>query len=257
MNITIDGMVGMVQDYASQAYDYGSKNPQVAAGTLAGLAALTALSAYLVTSREHPDVKTMRKLAREIIDLKPKIGDAASYKFVKTHGSYVNEHATKDGSVATLASAMRTSANGERKANGKSKTRSPEEILRLGKDLLRKKSGQCDHMAAAVIAKVVDHIKRGGRWNSEIELVGNSGHAFAIMNRNGSLNHPKSWGRAAIVDTWLGALGVKEDYADELTAGDCGVVSRRKDVLKHAEFFEPDVVTHRFTVAQLRALAKQ
>lgn len=257
MNITIDTLVGMTKDYASQgydlaheyaslAYDYSSKNPYVAAGTAVGLAALIALSSYL---REHPDVKTMRKLAREIIALPPTIGDGASYKFLKTRGSYVNDHNTKKGSNAMLASGMRTAAN------GKAQKRTPEEILRLGKDLLTKKSGQCDHMAAAVIAKVVEHIRKGGKWSSKIELVGNGGHAFVIMNRRGSLDNPGCWCKAVIVDTWLGALGVHPEYANELTSGDYGVISGRRNVLKHAEFFQPDEVTHQFTVKELHSLA--
>lgn len=245
--------------YIQQAITVAAANNlYIAAGIAAGIIGVSAIHYYLSPNQENQDLITMRKLSREIVELNPVIGDANAYEFTKTKGRYVNELATKAGSLSMIAAGLRANAK------QKSYEKTPEEIVRLGQDLLKNRSGQCDHMAAAVIAKVVAHIRAGGTWNSDIELIGNGGHAFTIVNRKGDLSDPKTWGKdAIIVDTWLGALGVHEDYREALSEGDHGVISNPDAVAMHARFFGQNEsgqnrlsATHRFTAAELHKLAQ-
>ena len=237
--------------HIAQAAAELARHPYIAIGAAIGVISLAAFHYY---PSANQDLATIRQLSREIVALKPVIGDANAYDFTATKGRYVNDLATKAGALSMIAAGMRANAKQMSYAN------TPEEIVRLGKDLLNNRSGQCDHMAAAVIAKVVEHIRAGGTWNSDIELIGNGGHAFTIINRKGSLNDPESWGKGAIIaDTWLGALGVHEKYREELSAGDHGVISNPHEITMHAKFFGPErlTTTHRFTVAELHKLAEE
>lgn len=47
-------------------------------------------------------------------------------------------------------------------AKGQVYGKSPQDVKELGEALLTSKSGQCDHMAAAVVAKIVHHLRQGG-----------------------------------------------------------------------------------------------
>lgn len=235
--------------------------PYVTAAIAIGVTTLAVASKYCFSKRNpdvktiNPDDETIQRLAGEIVGQKITIGDANAYDFVATHGQYVNEYNTKSGTLAGLAAAMKGAAKGQKYGD------SPEEIIQLGNDLLKKKSGQCDHMAAAVIAKIVEHIRQGGAWSSDVELVGNGGHAFCIMNRQGQLKDPKSWGnkekKPNVIDTWLGKLGVHPKYADRLSSGTNGVISSRREILQHARFFGADrfKVTRLFTAQELIKLA--
>lgn len=127
----------------------------------ATLVAATAIGCYLRRKTENGDVKSLKYLARQIQELKPAIGDGASYPFVAAHKKYIPEHHTKAGTNSMLAVGLRAHANGQ--AYGKS----PKNVLELGQALLVSRSGQCDHMAAAVVAKVVVHLKKGDKWNSK------------------------------------------------------------------------------------------
>ncbi|MCE5316949.1 MAG: hypothetical protein LLG04_06250, partial [Parachlamydia sp.] len=154
------------------------RNPKVALTVAVGLAAVAAVGYYLNRARPDPtDLKTVRHIAREIQELHPTIGDGASYDFVASHKKYIDDNKTKAGSNSMLAAGMKAHANG--KVYGKS----PKDIMDLGEALLKNKSGQCDHMAAAVVAKIVSHLKQGGTWNSKVEVVGNGGHAFVLIGR--------------------------------------------------------------------------
>lgn len=221
-----------------------------AIGTIAVIG-ITTVSYYFFTNKSNSDVKTICKIAKEIIDLNPTIGDAASYPFVKTYQGYINPQKTKDGSLSAMAAIFRSKAQGEQYGD------SPDPILKLGRDLIKKRSGQCDHMAAAVIAKIVEHIRSKEVWNSEVELVGNGGHAFVIINRKGNLTDPKTWGSATVVDSWLAALGVHEKYADQVSSGNNGVITNPNHILNHARFFKAECLktTYKFTPEILKKLA--
>ncbi len=258
LNETYSGLA--TNPYIQQAITIAAANNlYLAAGIAAGIIGVSALHYYLSPNQENQDLTTIRNLSREIVELKPVIGDANAYEFTAAKGRYVNELATKAGSLSMLAAGLRANAK------QKSYEKTPEEIVRLGQDLLNNRSGQCDHMAAAVIAKVVAHIRSGGTWNSEIELIGNGGHAFTIVNRKGDLSDPESWGKdAIIVDTWLGVLGVHEDYQETLSQGDYGVISNPNAVAMHARFFGQNqsgqnrlTATHRFTAEELHKLAQE
>ncbi len=193
------------------------------------------------------DLGTIQNLSKQIIDLKPTIGDANAYPFSAKHKSYINPQHTQKGTISMQAAEMRA------RAKGKKYNECPEEILRLGQDLLRDKSGQCDHMAAAVIAKIVEHIRRGGDWDSTVELAGNGGHAFILINRD------VDWRGVAIVDTWLGSIGVHESYQSAIPLPQNGVISNQQDVYSFVRAFGADAgdiqISKRFTPQELRALA--
>ena len=228
-------------------------NPEyAAAGAGVGLTLVVGLSAFFSRCRSNPDLKTINRIAKEIFDLKPTICDASDYNFLKTHKTFIDSEKCRRASLSYQRAFLQSQGNADKKIL------TPDAILKLGQDLLDSRSGMCDHMAAAVIVKIVDHISRGGKWNSEVELVGTRGHAYVILNRNGSLDDPSTWGRQAVaVDTWLGCCGIHENSKHELTEGYFGVQSRPADTSQHAEFFEPEIVTHRFTVAELQELAHQ
>lgn len=239
--------------YASDAIKFASNNPYIGIG--AAVAAIGLIGChYFASSGAQGDEAAIQKLAKEIVELEPTIGDCSAYDFVATKGKYVDPQKTHAGTMATLAAGLRARQNGSKYGER------AEDVVELGKQLLAKKSGQCDHMAASVVAKVVEYIRQGNSWDSNLELVGNGGHAFVIMNREGTLSDPMTWGKkAVIIDTWLGSLGVNSDYEDRLTAGECGVISKPKAVRQHAEFFGAQrfKVTHAFTPQELKDLARQ
>ncbi|MBX7067665.1 MAG: hypothetical protein K1X28_10595 [Parachlamydiales bacterium] len=228
--------------------------PYAIALALVGLTALAGTARRYCLADRNPDLETIHRLAGEIVQQKLTIADADAYDFVATHKTYVDEHGSKHANLAMMAAGLRANSQKQKYSD------SPEEIVRLGQDLLKKKAGQCDHMAASVIAKIVEHIRNGGAWSSDVELVGNGGHAFVIMNRQGELNNPRTWGKKAIIiDTWLGKLGVNPKNAHELSAGKDGVVSGRKEILANARFFGADrlKITRLFTSEELHSLAKK
>lgn len=223
--------------------------PAAAAAVLGGYIAVAGFRQCIRRIETHSDVETVKQLAKAILDLKPTIGDRDAYDFVATYKKPAVCEFTKKGSIASVAALFRAHARSE------SYGESPENIISLGQDLIKTKEGQCDNMAAAVIAKIVGHIKAGGAWHSDVELVGTGGHAFVIMNRQGELDDPSTWGKnAVIIDTWLGALGVHPKEADALTAGEYGVVSNPRDVQKNGNFFGKLKVTYKFTAAELQKL---
>lgn len=201
----------------------------------------------------HSDTFTVKRLAKEILDLNPTIGDAASYSFLKTYQGYINSDKTQKGTLSMAAATMQAMKEGVRYGQ------SPKPILLLGRALIRDRSGQCDHMAAAVIAKIIEHIKDNGIWSSNVELMNNKGHAFVVINRNEkfSTSDPQSWKGAIIVDTWLGHLGVHEDYDKLISSGENGVILEAE---KFARFFGSESgriqTTYRFSVDELKELAK-
>lgn len=208
----------------------------------------------LPTSQQ--DRKTIVSLSKAIINLKPTIGDADAYSFSAAHRQYVDEAKSKNAALGMIAVGARLHSEKKRYSD------SPEEILRLGQDLLRDKSGVCDHMAAAVIAKIVEHIRNGGEWNADVELVGNGAHAFIVINRpHGDINDLGQWKGATVVDTWLGALGVHPDYEKVIPSPQNGVISDPSQVEMFATFFGAwsgrMSVTKRFSAEELRALAKK
>lgn len=230
--------------------------PYVTAAVVVGATALAGLKYCVSKCRgSDADLQTVTKLAREIVSLDLTIADADAYYFVATHKKSVRTHNTGSGSLAVLAAGMRLSS--ERKKDGEiSQKAKAQTFLELGNNLLKMRSGQCDAMASSVIAKIVQHIQNGGKWDSTVELVGTGGHAFVIMNRKGDLKDPSTWGnKAVIIDTWLAKLGVHEDFKHEIKAGDAGVVSKRSEVIGNAEVFSPKRITCTFTPEDLRALA--
>ena len=208
----------------------------------------------LPTSQE--DRKTIADLSKAIIDLKPTIGDADAYPFSAARRQHVDESKSKMAALGMLATGARLHSEKKRYSD------SPEEILRLGQDLLRDKSGVCDHMAAAVIVKIVEHIRNGGEWNADVELVGNGAHAFIVINRpRGDINDLDQWKGATVVDTWLGAIGVHPDYKKVMPSPQNGVISDQSQVEMFATAFGAQSgkmsVTKRFSAEELRALAKK
>lgn len=200
------------------------------------------------------DLAVARKLSVQIIERKPTIGDANAYKFSARYGSYIDDAKTKQGSLDMLAAGMRANAK------GKSYSNSPEEIVKLGQDLLRNNSGQCDHMAAAVIAKLVLHIRQGGRWDADVELAGNGGHSFVIINRpQGETTQAANWKGAVIVDTWLGAIGVHPSHQKEIPYHNDGIISDPQEVKRFATAFGARTgsikILRRFSAEELRTLA--
>lgn len=252
INIT-NSLLSATNCIKSAAVEQCARNPHIAFAAAVGLAAAAACGYYFTRGRPDPaDLKTIRHLAREIQELKPTIGDGASYKFVASHKKYIDENKTKAGSLSVLAAGLNA------KANGKAYGKSPDDIMKLGEALLTSRSGQCDHMAAAVVAKIVRHLKQGGTWNSKVEVVGNGGHAFVIIGRQGALHDPETWGRQTlIVDTWLSCLGVHPDYASQMTAGDHGVVFNFSDVVNNAHSFGAErlKVVSEFSADDLRKLS--
>jgi hypothetical protein len=229
--------------------------PYIAAAVVLGATALAGLRYCVSKHRAPDDLQTITKLAREIVALDLTIADADAYKFVATYKQSVRAYNTGSGNLAVMAAAARMIASRD-KSGSISEDSKAKALLELGNNLLKTKSGQCDSMAAAVIAKVVEHIKNGGQWHSTLDIVGNGGHAFVIMNREGPLKDPSTWGsKAAMIDTWLAKLGVHEDFKHVLSAGDAGVVSDRRAILQNVRGFAPDQVTCTFTPADLRALA--
>lgn len=208
----------------------------IAAGTVA-ISAIILSAYYFFTSRPAGDLPTILDIGKEIKDLNVVIGDGASYSFTKAHGKFINEHKTKQGSLGMLAAAGQVAA-ARRRGEAAQYGDNPEDILKLGQGALRDKSGQCDHMAAAVIAKIVEKIQSGIAWNSRVELLGNGAHAFVVIGRaeNSDLHDPTTWGKQAIViDTWLANLGAKEDSG--LVEGINGVISDPKDVQNNMNCF--------------------
>ena len=208
----------------------------------------------LQTSRQ--DRMTIAKLSKDIIDLKPTIGDANAYQFSAMHGQHIDEAKSKSAALGMLAAGMRLHKSNKRYSD------SPQEILRLGQDLLRDHSGVCDHMAAAVIAKIVEHIRKGGEWNADVELVGNGAHAFIVINRpHGEINDLDNWKGAIVVDTWLGAIGVHPNYQRRIPSPQNGVISDPQQVQMFATAFGAQSgrmsVTKRFSAEELRALVKK
>lgn len=251
-NTNLSTIANWAQPASQQIYQQIGQNPLALKVTLAATA-LAALGYILSSTMGDSDLKTIRKIAREIHFLKPTIGDGNAYFYAASSGTYINELSTKKGTLSMMAAGLRAHINGNKYGED------PADILRLGQDLLKKRSGQCDHMAAAVVAKIVEHIRRGGRWNSPVELVGNGSHAYVLLRRQGKLEDPKTWGPQTIcVDTWLSVLGVHPDYKDQLTTGDYGVLSVPKDVVMNANVFFPHLlkITHSFSVDELHRLAK-
>lgn len=202
------------------------------------------------------DNATIREISREIINLKPTIGDANAYRFSAVRDKYINPEKTESASRSMLAAASRAIASNKLYRD------SPEDILKLGQDLLKNKSGVCDHMAAAVIAKIVEHIRKGGEWNGDVELVGSGRHAFILINRpHGELDDLDNWKGAIIIDTWLGAVGVHPEYRDRIPSPQNGVISDPEQVKMFATYFgaeEGSIYTERrFSAAELRALAQK
>lgn len=230
--------------------------PYVTAAVVVGATALAGLQFCVSKCRgSDADLQTVTKLAREIVSLDLTIADADAYKFVATYKQSVRTHNTGSGNLAVMAAAARLIA-GRKKDGEISQKEKAQTFLELGNSLLKKRSGQCDAMASSVIAKIVEHIQNGGKWNSTVELVGNGGHAFVIMNRKGDLKDPSTWGsKAVIIDTWLAKLGVHEDFKHAIKAGDAGVVSKSSEVRRNAKVFEPDRITCTFTPEDLRELA--
>ncbi len=202
------------------------------------------------------DLNTIQKLSKQIIDLRPTIGDANAYPFAATYRTYIDDAKTKQGTIDMLAAGLRAHARGQRFSD------SPKEIVKLGQDLLRNKSGQCDHMAAAVIAKIVEHIRQGGRWDADVEFAGNGGHCFVIINRADDETRKKAtWQHAVIVDTWLGSIGVHPNYQDSIPSPKDGVISDPKDVVAFARSFgvrDGNIrILKRLSAEELRTLASQ
>lgn len=249
-------MINIANSLLSSNYfqNVASRIPHFALAAVS-IAAVASVGYYLMRARPDPiDLKTVKNIAREIQELKPTIGDGASYDFVASHKKYIDDNRTKAGSNSMLAAGLKAHAQGN--TYGKS----PKDVMDLGEALLKSKSGQCDHMAAAVIAKIVRHLKQGGTWNSKVEVVGNGGHAFVLIDRKGSLNAPETWGtQTLLVDTWLSCLGVNPDYSSQLSAGDHGVVSNINDVMNNARSFGADRnrlrVVSEISADQLRQLA--
>ncbi len=208
----------------------------------------------LQTSQQ--DRKTIEKLSKEIVNLRPTIGDADAYWFSASHGKYIDEAKSQSAARGMLAASMRLYHEKKRYSDA------PEEILRLGRSLLSNKTGVCDHMAAAVVAKIVEHIQKGGQWNADVELIGNGAHAFIVINRpHGNPNDLDNWKGAIIVDTWLEAVGVNPKYKSEIPSPENGIISNPEQVQTFAAIFGAPMgrmsVTRRFSAEELRALAKK
>lgn len=162
------------------------------------------------------------------------IGDGNAYDFVQTHKTFIDPGKTINGSrslAAVLAKAH---------SRGKKYYECPDLVVELGGRCLKEQSGVCDHMSAAFVTKVVEHIEQGGRWGSPIELIGTEGHSFALVGRKDvPIRDFKKWGKRTItVDPWLGCLGAKGELADKLR-GENGVFVG-SEVLAHAQYFGED-----------------
>ncbi|HAB99401.1 MAG TPA: hypothetical protein DCE71_06235 [Parachlamydiales bacterium] len=209
----------------------------------------------VVNTISEKDRRTIEKLGKEIVDLKPVIGDANAYNFSASYGKYIDEAKTKSGSLSLLAAGLRAHVSGKRYSE------SPKDILKLGNDLLKDRSGQCDHMAAAVIAKIVKHIQEGGEWDADVELAGNGGHSFVIINRpQGRIPNLDHWEGSVIVDTWLESVGVNQKYQKKIPMPKNGIISDPQEVRLFATAFgakEGKIgILRRFTAEDLRALAR-
>lgn len=272
MNNVYNMAANLTTNLTDFAYEKAKEYPLTYALGAVGVVTITALGYYL--SRQRPDLKVIRSIAREIQELKPTIGDGASYPFVKQHGQYIQDEKTKAGTLAMLAAGARSMLGGlaaqdatikpsELRRIAASYKDNPEEIVALGQDLLTNRSGQCDSMAAAVIAKIVEKIRNGFNWNSRVDLVGSGAHAFVVIGRpeGSDINSPKTWGQAILFDSWLARLGVKEEYADRLTAGEDGVVTNFGEIESNAMAFGAASnqlkVTHSFDVGLLHKLAQK
>ncbi len=198
---------------------------------------------------------TIQTLAQEIVGLKPTIGDANGYWFSSSYGTYINDLNTKKGSLAMLAAGLNAHARRTKYHE------SPELILQMGRDLLKDRSGQCDHMAAAVIAKIVEHIQNGGQWDSDVELMGNGGHSFIIINRpQEETKNLDNWNGAIVVDTWLDVVGVHKNHQNKIPSPKKGIISDPREVRRFASAFKAEEgavkVLTRFSAQELRALAQ-
>lgn len=257
MNL-INNIANLVTPYASQIVDFVSLHPISTYGGVAA-GAITLLGLYLATRKPaNPDIRTVTDLTRKIIEQEPTIADGSDYPFVESQGRYVDEGKSKDAALAMMAAFMRTMPDpGEGKKPVKYSD-DPKNIVKLGRDALLKNSGQCDHMAAAVISKIVDHIKAGGRWNSSVELMGNGGHAFVVIGRNRSLptSDMHSWKDAVVVDAWLGCLKPKADLQRIIQMKD-GIVQKAESFAREFGGTEGDIrVSHHFSAVELKNLAK-
>jgi hypothetical protein len=212
------------------AYNQLTERPYVAIPL--ALATVAYACYKLFSSEQNPDLGTCLKIGREIQEMNITIADAADYDFTPAHRGYVSEDRAKKASLGYMAAFAQSFKKQGLYGDDLSS------IIVLGESVARTGSGQCDHMAALVIAKIVEHIRNGGTWNSPIELAGNGAHAFVLINRKGALNDPYSWGKTAILfDSWLAKIGVKADRQDSLTTGESGVISRPSDVQRNAASF--------------------
>jgi hypothetical protein len=82
-------------------------------------------------------------------------------------------------------------------------------VRHIGRPARDKKAGECDQFACAIVEELLaseDCQEQAPR----IEILGNGGHAFVVVNRRESsdLNDIDGWDRAIFVDVWSFSQGV-------------------------------------------------
>lgn len=255
----------VINEIASTAMEH----PPVAA-SVATVAVLAFALYYMCgSSGNTADRKIVQSTADKIQNLKPRIGDADAYDFSEKYGKPTYCEGTKAGSLA-MGAALGRSLFGEGEFSTSESVKPSElrrrgatgygsklkDVVELGNQLIKKKSGQCDHMAAAVIADVTNQVRdTGANWNSHVELVGNGAHAFVVIGRNqrGDINRPNTWGsNAMLVDSWLAAVGINDNYKNSLTVGNNGVITSRAGIRLNMDAFGPVTINGSFSPAEIR-----
>ena len=250
MNVT-DLVVGL--------REYAAENPLIAASATAGVLIISAvaLSRLLTTDPRLRDKEAAKRFLEELRQVK--VVDNG-YNFVAAKGQYVDP---SDGRTAQISYQR---AYAKARENGLTYHQDENAIVMLGKSayldpsldskyktsLQNRKAGQCDHMAAAVIAKAL----QDPNWKSGLELVGNGGHAFVIAGRKpgSELRDPRTWGpNAMIIDAWLNNLGVAKSYEGRLFGG---LVTRTEEMIQQLNAFgaERVKVHHTFTEKDVQRL---
>lgn len=132
-----------------------------------------------------------------------------------------NQVSQKHTMTSILSEIQAAGGRAPSELGGRHIKQSRENWLRQGRKTLISKMGVCTDLAAAAALLFLKIVEKS-HFEAKIEIISTTKHAFVVVNREGELKSPATWGvNAFVIDIWL-----QNQYAPGKVAGTFWITDR-------------------------------